>query len=267
VRRRAVRIAAALAAGGLFAMTLAGCGAHSKPPEETLLLADLVDYRNGLSMLREGRADEAIELLNRARTSHPRDANVPNALGLALLYKKDYPASVKAFTDALKIDPLFVEARNNRGVVLIEMGRLDDAEVDFQEVLAGPPTQEKTKGHFNLGLVDKGRARWRDAEREFSLAIADLPKYTAAFRERGLARTRMDEFRGALEDFLAVLKEEPKDAVANYQAALCLLTVGRRDLALRYMERTASAAPESEEGKKARRFLDAENAAAPDSVR
>ena len=267
MRRRAVRVAAALAAAGLFVLTLAGCGMYSKPPEETLLLADLVDYRNGLSMLREGRADEAIELLNRARTSHPRDANIPNALGLALLYKKDYTAAVKAFTDALNIDPTFIEARNNRGVVLIEMGRLDDAEADFQEVLAGPPTQEKAKAHFNLGLVMKGRARWRDAEREFSLAIADLPAYTAAFRERGLARARMDQFRGALEDFLAVLKDEPKDPTANYQAALCLLTAGRRDLAQRYMERTVSSAPESEEGKKARRFLDAENAAAQDAIR
>ena len=40
-----------------------------------------------------------------------------------------------------------------------------------------------------------------------------------------------------------------------------LLTTGRRDLALRYMERVASVAPDSEEGKKARRFLDAEPAA------
>ena len=31
------------------------------PPKENPGLADLVDYRSGLAMLREGRADEAIQ--------------------------------------------------------------------------------------------------------------------------------------------------------------------------------------------------------------
>ena len=69
---------------------------------------------------------------------------------------------------------------------------------------------------------------------------------------------KQENFRGALEDFLSVLREEPKDPVANYNAALCLLTSDRRDLAVRYMERTVEAAPESDEAKKARRFLGGE---------
>ena len=39
---------------------------------------------------------------------------------------------------------------------------------------------------------------------------------------------------------------------------LCLLTTDRRDLAVRYMERTVQSAPESDEAKKARRFLGGE---------
>jgi hypothetical protein len=69
---------------------------------------------------------------------------------------------------------------------------------------------------------------------------------------------KLEDFKGALEDFLFVLREDAKDPVANYQAALCLLTTDRRDLAVRYMERTVQAAPESDEAKKARRFLGGE---------
>ncbi|HEX7528046.1 MAG TPA: tetratricopeptide repeat protein, partial [Thermoanaerobaculia bacterium] len=89
----------------------------------------------------------------------------------------------------------------------------------------------------------------------FSLALADAPDNDRALRERGLARVKLDDFKGALEDFLSVLKNEPRDPVANYQAAVCLLSNGRRDLAARYMQRTVSAAPESDEGRRARRFL------------
>ena len=225
------------------------------PPKENPVLSDLVDYRAGLQMLREGRADEAIQLLVRARTSSPRDPRVPNALGLALLYKKDYKNAVSAFSDALHLDSSFVEARNNRGVAEMEAGRYADAEVDFQAVLDGPPTPEKANAHYNLGLLHRRREAWRDAEREFSLALAETPDNDRALRERGLARVKLDDFKGALEDFLSVLKNEPKDPVANYQAAVCLLASDRRDLAARYMQRTVSAAPESEEGRRARRFL------------
>lgn len=263
MRTRSAR-AACIAAAEILVLSagLAGCGSASAPPKENPGLADLVDYRAGLSMLREGRADEAIQILLRARTSSPRDPRVPNALGLALLYKKDYPGALKAFTDALHLDETFVEARNNRGVAHMEAGHYLDAEADFQAVLDGPPTAEKANAHYNLGLLHRRREAWRDAEREFSLALADKPDNDRAFRERGLARMKLDDLKGALEDFLSVLKNEPQDSVANYQAALCLLSSGRRDLAVRYMQRTVSAAPESEEGRRARRFLANEPAAA-----
>jgi tetratricopeptide (TPR) repeat protein len=260
--------AANIASAMLLALSagLAGCGSASAPPKENPVLADLVDYRSGLSMLREGRADEAIQLLMRARTSSPRDPRVPNALGLALLYKKDYPGAIRAFSDALHLESGFVEARNNRGVAQMEAGRFADAETDFQDVLDGPATPEKANAHYNLGLLHRRREAWRDAEREFSLALADVPDNDRAFRERGLARMKLDDLKGALEDFLTVLKNEPRDPVANYQAAVCLLSSGRRDLAARYMQRTVSAAPESDEGRRARRFL-ANEPATPEADR
>jgi tetratricopeptide (TPR) repeat protein len=230
----------------------------ASPPKENPILADLVDYRSGLAMLREGRADEAIQLLVRARASSPHDPHVPNALGLALLYKKDYPGAVKAFSDALSLDQTFVEARNNRGVAYLQAGKWDEAESDFLAVLDGPPTPEKVNAHYNLGLLHEKRGHLKDAEREYSLAIADAPENRAAFRARGLVRMKLDQSSGALEDFLVVLKDDPKDTVANYQAAICLLSSERRDLARKFMERAAAASPESDEGRKAKRWLDNE---------
>ena len=247
-------------AGALASLlAAAGCSPQlASPPKENPVLADLVDYRSGLTMLREGRADEAISLLQRARQASPRDPHVPNAMGLALLYKKDYPGALKAFSDALSLDTTFVEARNNRGVAYFQAGKWDDAEADFQAVLDGPPTPEKVNAHYNLGLLQDKRGRYRDAEREYSLAIADSPDNTRAYRARGLARIKLEQTSNALEDFLVVLKDEPKDPVANYQAAICLLASGRRDLARKFMQRAVEASPESDEGRKAKRWLDNE---------
>jgi tetratricopeptide (TPR) repeat protein len=238
---------------------LPACSHKPKPnQEESALLADLVDSRAGLQLLKDGRVEEAIQLLTRARQTRPQDALVPNALGLAYLYKKDPTAAVKAFSDALKIDPGFGEARNNRGVAYMELGRLDEASADFDKVLEGAPSPERLNARYNLGVLRRKEGRMEDAERELSLVIADDPLYVKALRERGLVREKRGEYTAALKDFLEVLKSEPKDGVSSYEAALCLLTTGRRDLAVRYMERTVAVAPDSEEGKRARRFLDAE---------
>jgi tetratricopeptide (TPR) repeat protein len=253
------RLAAVLLAA---ALALPGCRsaieADEKAREPSALTADLVDYRNGLSMLREGRVDEAIQQLSMAKQHYPRNAEVANALGLALLYKKDYKGATKQFSDALYYDPSLVEALNNRGVASMEAGHHEDAEKDFTDVLARPKNAEHVNARYNLGLLRAKELRWAEAEREFTTCLADDAGSVKAIRQRGLARMKLENFRGALEDFLAVLREDAKDPVANYNAALCLLTTDRRDLAVRYMERTVQGAPDSEEAKKARRFLSGE---------
>ena len=259
-RRARVRAGAAVFAAAT-ALAAWGCGPkYEKPPAENPVLADLVDYRTGLSMLREGRADEAIAILMRARQSSPRDPAVPNALGLALLYKKDYAAAEKAFTDSLKLKPDFAEAHNNRGVCYMEMGRLDEAERDFQAVLDGPPSTDRLNAYMNLGLLYEKKQQWVDAERQFNLALSEDATLLRAKRERGITRVKLENFRDALDDLLTVLKEDPRDVAANYNAALCLIAAGRRDLALKYMERAALAGPETEDGRRAKRFLGSEQA-------
>jgi len=250
--------AAALAAALLLSGCKSALEADRRSTQPSALTADLVDYRNGLNLLREGRVDEAIQLLGAARAAYPRNGEVANALGLALLYRKDWPGATKLFTEALSLDPALVEALNNRGVAAMEAGRLEDAEKDFAEILARPKGTEHVNARFNLGLLRARQLRWADAERELTTVLADDAGYTKAARERGLARMKLEDFHGALEDFLLVLREDAKDPVANYNAALCLLTTDRRDLAVRYMERAVQAAPESDEGKKARRFLGGE---------
>lgn len=245
----------------VLALVLAGasCSGHkARPPEESALTSDMVNYRNGLALLREGKVDEAIQLLKTARATYPTDPAVWNGLGLALLYKKDYLPAILTFTESLRLDPEFVEARINRGVAYMEMDKLKEAEADFQAVLKASASREKLNAHFNQGLLEVRREAWEAADKEFSLVVAGDPKYLRAYRERGIVRVRREEFADGLDDLLRYLRTEPRDPVANYNAALALLTTGRRDVARKYMQRTVDAAPESDEAKKAKRFLDDE---------
>ena len=261
---RASRRAAASLLAALL-LSAAACRSSQRPPAEpeNALTADLVNYRNGLALLKEGRADEAISLLQRAKQSYPNDPNIWNALGLAILYKKDFPDALKAFDQALYWDKGFYEAHNNKGVTLMEMGRYPEAETEFRLVLDAPASRDKANARLNLGLLRARQQRWEEAEAEFTAILVDDPKFLRAYRERGIVRVRRDDFRGGLEDLIRFIKVEPKDGEANYSAALCLLAQGRRDLATKYMKRVIEIAPDGEEAKKARRFLESEGSGGP----
>ena len=252
--RRALALALAVAALG------AGCTGAGKKAPENPFPADMINYRDGLALLREGKVDEAIQLLKAARASYPAEPAISNGLGLAFLYKQDYQTAVVAFSDALRLNPDFVESRNNRGVAWMEMGKLKEAEADFQAVLAGTASREKINAHFNQGLLEVKREAWEAAEREFTIVLAEDPKYVRASRERGIVRVQREEFADALDDLLRYLKTDSRDPSANYNAALALLTTGRRDVARKYMQRVVASAPESDEAKKAKRFLEDEPA-------
>lgn len=82
------------------------------------------------------------------------------AYNLADLYfgARNYPAALEYFTMATKIDPAFADAWNNRGSVLMELGRFDEAADSFRRCLEIEPAHEFAKKGLEGALSRKGAA-------------------------------------------------------------------------------------------------------------
>jgi tetratricopeptide (TPR) repeat protein len=76
---------------------------------------------------REGRFEEAVELLNRARGLAPDDANIRNSLGICLKALGRLEEALQAYDDALAIDPAIAPAHFNRGTILEALNDLEGA--------------------------------------------------------------------------------------------------------------------------------------------
>ena len=63
-------------------------------------------------------------------------AFVLNNIGTTKSKMKDYTGALAAFNRAISIDANFHLAYNNRGVVQMNQGRLDDAVKDFNKALS-----------------------------------------------------------------------------------------------------------------------------------
>lgn len=64
----------------------------------------------------------------------------------------DLEGSVASYTKAIELNPIFLSALFNRGLALRELGRLDEAKVDFTRIV-GLKRGEAPRALFNLGLI------------------------------------------------------------------------------------------------------------------
>lgn len=120
-------------------------------------------YNNlGAIYLRRGEPGQALWYFKRAVGKRPQNARARYNYGLALskLHRRD--ESVKELTLASELDPTDAEIHFALGVVLLEMGRVEEAEQAFQEVLRLDPKHEDAE--HNLRLIDELRRRAREGE-------------------------------------------------------------------------------------------------------
>jgi len=64
----------------------------------------------------------------------------------------DLVGAVESYTRALDLNPIFLSALFNRGLALRELGRLDEAKVDFTRIV-GLKRGEAPRALYNLGLI------------------------------------------------------------------------------------------------------------------
>jgi tetratricopeptide (TPR) repeat protein len=100
-------------------------------------LADGVEHSTLLNLAAsahyaQGRFDEAVQLLTRARVLAPTDPNVLNSLGICLKAAGRTNAALEAFDAALRIDPGMAPAHFNRGELFEELNDINAARSAYQ---------------------------------------------------------------------------------------------------------------------------------------
>jgi len=107
-------------------------------------LADGIDHPMVLSFVAgrreaEGRFEESLDLLRRAKAAAPEATGIINAIGLCLLWLGRNAEAVAEFDAALAIDPNFAPAHANRGTGLVALARLVEGRRSYEAALALDP--------------------------------------------------------------------------------------------------------------------------------
>jgi hypothetical protein len=121
----------------------------------------------GYARLKErlGHTAEAEKLYQQAAKAHPREPAVANNMGLFYAKQKQYPKALAALGQAVRLKPREAKYRHNLALVLVQMGRNEEAFGHLRSV------HTEAVSHYNLGYLLRTKGDDRAAAFHFGQAL------------------------------------------------------------------------------------------------
>ena len=216
----------------------------------------------GRSLAQLRRTDEALAQLTLAAATR-KDARAYVAIGEIKQRGGDMAGAEKAFRDAIALNPSFVEARTMFAALLLNLGRVDEAEAQLAEAQRAAPDDELA----NRALAALYLATDRPDLAESSLIrAADRPvqkhRSSLALADYYGSLGRFDESKAALD---RVARTESADAAAaQVRLAALEYASGAREEGRRLLARVLKRQPTTEALALEARFNEAEGRPAPE---
>ena len=132
---------------------------------------------------------------------------------------KKYKGAIKDYDEAIKINPEFFRAYNNRGIAKANLGRYEGALGRYEEAIedfnkAIEINPQYANAYNNRG-VSKGKLeRYEEAIEDHDKAIEINPQYAYAYNSRGNAKGKLERYEEAIEDYDKAIEINPQYAYA-----------------------------------------------------
>jgi Flp pilus assembly protein TadD len=231
---------------GLF--VAAGAHGQTNPDAEA-------HFATGVSHLREGRVDMALEDFQKAAKLDPKNAYVMKGLGQAYAAKRKWSDAVAAFRKALELNPYYVDVRNDLGTALVLAGDREEGKKEFHQAFSDPTNPTPEISARNLGQVYFEEKNYAEAINWFRTSLNRNKAYSDAYlglTDALLAVGRSDEIIPQLETGAKELPEEPSLQLALGQA---YFKAGRFTEARARLEEAARKDPTGASGRRAAEVL------------
>ncbi len=198
-----VAFAALVAAHGA-APVVAGDAQATGPDAETL-------FNSGLTHLREGRPQPAIDDFKRAIKQDGKNPYFYKGLGQAYLRVGKYDDAVAAFRKSLTLNQYYADVHNDLGTALMMLGRREEGRKEFLTAFtdATNPTPEVTAR--NIGQTYFDEKNYAEALNWFRTSMERNPHYPDAYIRAAdtlVTMSRPDEAISVLENGLKALPED-----------------------------------------------------------
>ena len=222
----------------LNALLLASlCGQSCSP-----LYSQAAPLTRAQDLLKQGKAQDALDLLLDFHRLQPFDANVCQQIGIAYTQLENLKEAEKFYREAVRLNPQFWAARKNLGTVLWFLDRKDESEREFLAITKVFPAD--LVPHLYLGLAAYERRDFPRAKMEFARAgtlASSNPEVLPAVFESYLA---IHDMSFPAKVMGQVTRAEEPDSALILRLGALLLQYGEFDNAVVALEKLDAAALE-----------------------
>ena len=178
-------------------------------------------------------------------TKSPTRARPHSNIGVFLNERGHMEAAITHFDKALKVDPEYDSAYNNKGFSLFKLERFDEAIDHYNQAIRINP--DHGNAHYNLGIVFDRMKQFDKAVHHYLQAIRIDPDNEKAHYNLGVYFGKKRQYGKAIYHYLRTLEIDPYYYDAYNNIGICLSQMGRSHEAITYYSKLLRLQPDHED--------------------
>jgi len=209
---------------------------------------------DGVAAWEREHFEEALASFRTVLAEHPNFADIHNKAGLCLAMMGEPVEALGHFDHALELNEGYAEAHLNRGIILNELGRHEEAKVSLRragEIDTRDSTQypsalgnDLADGLARVGFLYMRADQPRKALEHYREALEIRPRFQDIRTRFAGALLEVGEVQQARAELKTVLEARPFMADARVMLGVALQRLGEKEAAIEAWKRCAADAPE-----------------------
>ena len=159
-----------------------------------------------------GKVDAAFNGYNEAIRLNPQFAMAYNNRGWIHYMRRLPDPAIADYNEAIRINPQFALAYNNRGLAYFSKGFLDAAIADYTAAIMAYP--QSFGAYFNRGNVFLSQGNSAAAMYDYNMALSINPQFAEAYCNRGWVFYNIGNFNAAITDYNMAISLSPHYALS-----------------------------------------------------
>jgi Tfp pilus assembly protein PilF len=181
---------------------------------------------------REKAPAKSIEVKQEGNKDQPLASEILTLFnqGVQFYNQREFSKSIQAYQKVIELDPTYIEAYNNLGIIYQERGDSNNAFEAYQKSVEINPRYEK--GHNNLGILLFLEGRNEEALDAFQKALAINSYNIESHINLGVLFKKQGQLNKAIESYRKALDINPLHREVHYNIALLYEQLENFDLAI-----------------------------------
>jgi tetratricopeptide (TPR) repeat protein len=201
---------------------LKSIGVEQEGGKDRTLTSDVLDHFNsGVTFYNQKEFSKAIQAYQRVIELDPTYVEAYNNLGIIYQMVGDMDRAFGAYQKSTEINPRYEKGYNNLGILLFLKGRYEEAVEAFQKTLA--INSNNIESHINLGILFKKKGEWEKAIESYQKALAINPLHRETHYNMALLYEQLENLELAIshyQQFIQLSSKSHPELVVKVQRHL-----------------------------------------------